>query len=110
MKQKTARKAKSKLLRLEIRDDIASFLRESPLYDMVETQVGNHIYSGSGKLKVGNTFAPVTLRIRVVNDDTMLYLSAPSVHISIACSFGPGQSEILKAVFVVRESITKSLN
>ena len=83
------RKLISKLLRLNLRDSIAQFLRTAPLSEMIETQVGNHIYSGKGKLKVGGSLANVTMRIRIVDGITTLYLNSPSVGIEIECPFEP---------------------
>lgn len=107
MKEGPSRKKKllSKLERLRIRDDIARFLRESPLKEVEESQVGNHVYSGSGRVRIGTSYAAFTVRIRMVGGSTMMYFRAPSAGISVACTFEPRG-----AAAAVRKAVRDSVN
>jgi len=88
-----------------MRDDIADFLKRIPLKDMKESQVGNYIYSGKGKLYVGTVYRPVTIYIRLSKGETVMSLSAPTAGILVKCPFEPGP-----ASKTIREAIKKSLN
>lgn len=98
-------KLKSKLERLKIRDDIAEFLKKLPIKDMKESQIGNHIYSGAGKIRVGAFYKPTTLRIRIVDDDIIVLISIPSDNVLIKCPFEPGES-----ARTVLEALRKIMN
>jgi len=94
-------KLRSKLERLRIRDDIADFLRRAPLIEMVENQVGNHIYSGRGKIRIGNSYTPVVVRVRMVREEVIVVLLAPEAGVNIRCPFEP--KEAAKMVSKVME-------
>lgn len=103
--QVKVQKIRSKLMRLKIRDDIADFLRKAPLIDMEENQVGNHIYSGTGIIRLGNRHAEAIIRVRMVGNKTVLYFKVPRAGIHIRCPFKPRE-----AAELIRREITKNLN
>ena len=106
MKEKMPRsKLKSKLERLKIRDDIAEFLKKLPLKDMKESQIGNHVYSAAGKIRVGTSYKPTVMRIRIVDEEIIVFISIPSDNVLIRCPFEPGES-----AKTVLESLKKALN
>lgn len=106
MKENMSReKLRSKLERLKIRDSIADFLKGLPLKDIEESQVGNHIYSAVGKIRVGAFYKPVAVKIRIVDDDIIVLISIPSDSVLIRCPFEPGES-----ARTVLESLKKILN
>jgi hypothetical protein len=98
-------KLRSKLERLRIRDDIADFLRKAPLRDMVEDQVGNHVYSGKGKIRIGNSYVPVIVRVRMAGGEFIMILKAPSIGVTVKCPFEPKE-----AARAVSEAVQNNLN
>jgi len=98
-------KLKSKLERLKIRDDIESFLKKLPLKDMEESQIGDYIYSGKGKMYVGSRSIPVKIRIKIMDGGIVVTVSSPLAGILVKCPFEP-----VEAAKSVRQEIKKSFN
>lgn len=103
--QKRRSKLRSKLERLKIRDNIAIFLRKMPLKDFEENQVGNHIYSGKGKLRVGSRYTPVVIRIRMIEEEIRVIVLSLTAGIRISCPFEP-----IRAAEFIRQEIKKGFN
>lgn len=69
-------KVRSKLIRLEMSAEIRTLLESLPIVDFVETQLGNHIYMGKGKVKIGSQTVNSYIRIWTQDNDIMVYLKA----------------------------------
>lgn len=100
-----AKKVISKYYRLKMTDRLQTVIRDLPIRGMRENQVGNHVYSGIGEMKVGAGYFPVTVHVRIVHGTPRVYISAPGAGIEVSCPFdknGTGEA--------VKEAIRKSLN
>ncbi len=105
MSNRRVHKAISKLLRLKMSGELGDMIRKLPLQDMVETQVGDHIYSGNGRMNVGSSSIPVTIRVREVLGSPRFFLEAPKVGMSVECPF-----EIDRVIADVWTAIQKTSN
>lgn len=99
------RKLVSKFHRIALSEHLRSVLLSLPIQDLEESQVGNYIYSGNGKLTFGNTSTPATIRVKMVDGETSLHIRAPSVGINIACALS-----IDAAKQAVHRAMVRSLN
>lgn len=99
------KKLVSKFHRIALSERLRSVLLSLPVQDLVESQVGNYIYSGNGKLTIGNTSIPAVIRVKMVDGETSLHIRAPSAGINIACALS-----IDAANQAVQRAIVRSLN
>lgn len=87
----------SKFFRLKLRDRLERCLQTLPVEDLEEDQVGDFVYSGSGRMVVGTSYAPTRVRVRMVDDVPTLYVKVPSRGISIALPLeGEGTAEAVR--------------
>lgn len=93
----------SKYHRLRMSDDIRGLLKQLPVRRMQESQVGNHVYQGAGEIKVGTSYIPVSLRIRIVRGRPTVFLNADRAGIAVTCPFEGADK-------AVKEAIRKSLS
>jgi hypothetical protein len=88
----------SKYYRIRMSEQIHNLVEALPLKGMKETQVGNHVYSGSGFLCVGETKYPVTLRIRLVDGSAIVHMTSPSLLLNVTCSFEDSKIHLQEAL------------
>lgn len=76
----------SKLFRQRLAKDLKACLEALPLEGLRESQVGNHVYMGRGKVRVGASAYPVQVRVwirdglltaRVQTEDQRLRVEGP---------------------------------
>jgi hypothetical protein len=72
---KRATKIVSKYYRIKMSDEIRHFLKQLPIRNMVESQVGNHIYMGNGELQIGSEYVKMCLKIRLVQKKPVVSIS-----------------------------------
>jgi len=53
----------SKLFRIKYSEEIRAFVESLPIDELTETQIGNYVYCGHGKITTGINQIPVTVRI-----------------------------------------------
>lgn len=88
-------KIKSKYFRLELSDDLKKVMEvlvEGGIEDLVETQVGNHIYSGQGKLEINGEMASVNVRVWMMNERPLLVITAPGKNLKVVSPLDPDEA------------------
>lgn len=53
----------SKLFRIKFSEEIRKFVNSLPIEDLAETQVGDYVYCGHGRIVTGINQVPVTVKI-----------------------------------------------
>lgn len=91
-------------------DELSKLLRSLPVISVVESQVGNHVYLGHGKIRTGMIEYPATIRI-FLTEDGKLVASVKSDRAKIDIEqFFTTEEEREQFPKVVEQAIQASLN
>lgn len=102
-------KVVSKLIRIQIGDEIRGFLKGVPFVSLKESQVGNHVYWAAGKLKLGSSSDGVTVRIWIEEEQIQLCVRTEKAGIEVKVPFG-NKKERKEAAKAVIAAIQKTFN
>ncbi len=79
------RKIISKFYRIRISNDLHEMINDLPVRNFRENQIGNHVYSGVGEMRVGSSYFPATIRVRLVEGIPIVFVRVPHAGISTDC-------------------------
>lgn len=89
-------------------DDIRTFIQSLPVKQVKETQVGDHIYLGYGRIRWGLSYVPVQIRIWLHENEIMASVKTKE-NGSVICPFNTLQ-EREEIVLKIKEYLTRSWN
>ena len=89
-------KAILKLIRIQMTDEIKSLLQSLPICDFEESQVGNHIYYGKGKIRLGTKLADSRIVIYRKNSKIMVHLGFSDVRVTHEFNTESDRQECIK--------------
>lgn len=103
------RKLVSKYYRLKMSDALRQMVFGIPVSDLVETQVGDHIYLGQGVVKTGVLGHPAAVRVWVGEDGIRARVKSDPAGLLVDMPFGT-ENEQRQFMDSVREAVKKLLN
>ena len=79
-------KVVSKLCRLRLTDEIGRVIRQLPVRGLEETQVGNHVYMGTGKIRIGSLDYDAKVRIWIDDGRMMAAVKALGAGLNVSAA------------------------
>lgn len=81
------KKVISKCLRLRLTSELKETIRSLPISDFQETQVGNHIYMGNGKVRIGTRKYPAEVRVWLHDGQILARLKSKKAGLEVVAPF-----------------------
>jgi hypothetical protein len=96
MDENRRNKIHSKYFRLELSDDLRKVIKilvDGGIQELTETQIGNHIYSGHGKIEIDGKLTPVTVRVQMIDERPLLAITAPGKSFKVFSPLNPSEAQ-----------------
>lgn len=104
----TTPKIISKYHRLRLTDILKKLIESLPFSNLIETQVGNYVYSANGNILIGTMYYPVKILIKH-KDNITATIKTYDKSIQVMSNF-ENENDCDEIVKIVKTSIKKCLN
>lgn len=95
----------SKIKRMRDSEKIKEVILSLPFAELKESQVGNFVYSGSGKMKINSRLHLVVFRVKLSRKIASVQIIVPKLGILVNCGFD--KDEVVREF---NEAVRKALN